>query len=81
MKNYTKVFLANGERLIPLMALSKMEQELKTTRLDFIKVHRSFIVNKNSIRAIEGAKVIVENHKVPIGDQYREELMKAFKKL
>jgi two-component system, LytTR family, response regulator len=80
MKNYTKVFLANGERLIPLIALSKMEQELKATPLDFIKVHRSFIVNKNCIRAIEGAKVIVENHKVPIGDQFREDLMKAFKK-
>jgi two-component system, LytTR family, response regulator LytT len=37
IKNYTKIFLKNGERLLPLTTLSKLENDLKNSNNDFIK--------------------------------------------
>jgi DNA-binding LytR/AlgR family response regulator len=44
-----------------------------------IRVHRSYIVNKHRINRIEDGMVIIGQHKVPIGDSYRDELMRSLK--
>ncbi len=46
MKNYTKVILNNGKILKPLVAFTKMEQELLKVSDDFLRVHRSFLISK-----------------------------------
>ncbi|MBX2978590.1 MAG: response regulator [Flavobacteriales bacterium] len=52
--------------------------EAKLTDSDFIRVHRSFIVRKDKITAIEGPNLILENDKkvIPIGGSYKDELAK-----
>ena len=77
MKNYTKVYLKNGERLLPLLPLSKLEMELDKIGAGLIRVHRSFLVSKQHISAIEGNLVLIGGVKIPIGDQYRELFFKA----
>lgn len=42
----------------------------------FIRVHRSFIVNKDKIDAIEESDLIIAATAIPVGKTYREALMK-----
>ncbi|MEO1245297.1 MAG: response regulator transcription factor [Pseudomonadota bacterium] len=39
---------------------------------DFVRVHRSYIVNRNQVTAISGHDVELGRAEVPIGDRYRE---------
>lgn len=44
---------------------------------DFIRVHRSFIINKTKIRIIEGNRIFIEAFEIPIGANYRETFLKT----
>jgi DNA-binding LytR/AlgR family response regulator len=79
MRNYTRVYLKNGVKLMPLISLSKFEQELKSNSTDFLKVHRSFIVSKKHIEATKGSQILIQNHKIPIGIQYKVEFLRSVK--
>jgi len=43
---------------------------------DFIRVHRSYIVRIDKIKAIEETLIIIGKNLIPIGDSYRPTLMK-----
>lgn len=72
MKNHTKVILSNGKVLKPLVAFSKMEQELLKESDDFLRVHRSFLISKKHITAVKNTSVVVGKSEVPVGMQFRE---------
>ncbi len=72
MKNYTQVFISNGKTLKPLVAFSKMEQDLLKESDDFLRVHRSFLISKKHITALKSNTVVVGKFEVPIGLQFRE---------
>ena len=40
----------------------------------FVKVHKSFAVAKTHIKSIEGNRVFIQDHEVPIGKMYRTEI-------
>jgi DNA-binding LytR/AlgR family response regulator len=77
MKNYTKVTLKKGQPLMPLISLSKLEEDLLKISGNFIRVHRSFIINSHFITAVKARDVIIDVHEIPIGNQYKEHFMKA----
>jgi DNA-binding LytR/AlgR family response regulator len=76
MKNYTRIFLKNGQKIMPLMPLSKIEEQLPTNG-QFLRVHRSFIVGKTHIEAIEGHSIQIGKSAIPIGEQFRESFFKT----
>ena len=80
MKNYTKVFLSNGKILKPLVAFSKMEQELLKESDDFLRVHRSFLISKKHITAVKSTSVIVGKYEVPVGQQFRDTFLQSIGK-
>lgn len=57
--------------------MKAIEQKLPGTK--FARVHRSFIVNTNSIREIDDNAIIMKtsegNKSIPIGKSYRDKLM------
>ncbi len=71
MKNYTKVVLTSGKSYIPLISLSKFEEEVTQLSLHFLRVHRSYLVSRLHIRAIGANYVMLESNKIPIGEQYK----------
>lgn len=77
MKNYTMVILKNGQKLMPLIPLSKFETVLSEAGGEFIQVHRSFLVSKKHIAAIGASSVTVDKFDIPIGVQYKERFYKA----
>jgi two-component system, LytTR family, response regulator len=75
MKNYTKVVLLNGKIYSPLIPLSKFEEELALSSLNFLRVHRSFVVSKKYVYSIGSNYVMIEKNKIPIGDQYKDHFL------
>ena len=76
MKNYTRIVLKNGNKIMPLIPLSKIEEQLPENG-QFLRVHRSFIVAKTHIEAIEGHVIQMGKASIPIGEQFRESFFKT----
>jgi DNA-binding LytR/AlgR family response regulator len=41
----------------------------------FIRIHKSYIVNKDNIDFLERGKVVVKGAYLPVGDTYKENLL------
>ena len=75
MREYVRIHLLNREPVMTLIGMSKIEEALPKDC--FMRVHRSFIVNLNTITTIERNRIVYDkNVYIPISEGYRE----AFKK-
>ena len=69
LKDYVKIYLVDRESpLLTRSNLRGMEKILPTT--DFLRVHNSFIVNKNRIEKISQNRLILPEAALPIGKKY-----------
>ena len=71
--NYTRI-VTESTTLMPKMPFSSFEELLPVNR--FIRIHRSFLINKTKIDHIEGNRVFIGKSELPIGSNYREMLLK-----
>lgn len=71
--NYTKIVMKQ-QTLLPAMTFTAVEQQLPASR--FIRVHRSFIINKEAISHIEGNRIFIGRIEIPIGSNYKETFLK-----
>lgn len=71
--NNTKI-VTTQNTLLPTMTFSTLEDLLPKSL--FLRVHRSFILNKSKIDHIEGNRVFINNTEIPIGGNYREPFLK-----
>jgi DNA-binding LytR/AlgR family response regulator len=70
LKDYVKIYC--GERpVITQMSMKAVEERLPAAQ--FIRVHRSFIINRAHIKYIQRNVVKVGNREIPIGDLYRDQ--------
>lgn len=76
-KNYCMVVLGNGQKLMPLIPLSKFELSLSEAGGNFIQIHRSFLISKNHITAITANNVLLGTFEIPIGVQFKETFFKS----
>ncbi|MBX2870985.1 MAG: LytTR family DNA-binding domain-containing protein [Saprospiraceae bacterium] len=75
--NYTKIHLEE-EMILSHEKISALEKSLPAD--EFIRVHKSFIVATKKIKTIEGNRISIEQHKIPIGQTYKNGLMKRVNK-
>ena len=71
--NYTKI-VTTQQTLTAGITFTSFEQQLPSSI--FIRVHRSFIINKSFISHIEGNRVFVNAIEIPIGHNYKEVFLK-----
>ncbi|GAB4044917.1 LytR/AlgR family response regulator transcription factor [Spirosoma litoris] len=71
--NYTKITTTHNT-LLPTMTFSSFVNLLPPKL--FLRVHRSFIINKSKITHIEGNRIFIGNTEIPIGSNYKEEFLK-----
>lgn len=71
--NYTKIVTVQS-LIMPGMAFSTFTELLPPKA--FIRIHRSFIVNKARITHIEGNRVFIDTIELPIGSNYKDEFMR-----
>lgn len=71
--NYTKI-VTSQNMLMPAMTFAALAGLLPANQ--FIRIHRSFIVNRLAIGHIEGNRVYINNAELPIGSNYKEQFFK-----
>jgi DNA-binding LytR/AlgR family response regulator len=71
LKDYVKIYTEQSPHpILSLMNMKAIEQLLPPSR--FIRVHRSFIVQKSKIREIERNRIVFGDVYIPIGDSYKQ---------
>ena len=70
MREYVAYHTAEG-RTLALGSLRQLEEELPE---NFLRVHKSYIVAKDKVTALEGNLLHVGPERIPIGGSYREEV-------
>jgi DNA-binding LytR/AlgR family response regulator len=71
MRNHTRVVLANGQQLFPLVPLSTFEADLTAIGAVFLRTHRSYIVSRAHIGPVGASYVMVGDARIPIGYQFK----------
>ena len=67
---YIKIFLENQEVITTFMRLKTIEELLPES--DFMRVHKSFIINLNRIQAVDRNRIFIDKKKyIPVGEQYK----------
>jgi two-component system LytT family response regulator len=70
LKDYIKIYTEDSPRaILSLMNMKAMEQLLPASR--FIRVHRSYIVQKSKIRVIDHGRIVFDKAYIPISDSYK----------
>lgn len=75
LKDYV-IIKCNEGRVITLQTMKSLEEKLPDQM--FMRVHRSYIINLESITAVEGNTIYINNKQdksVPIGKNYRDRLL------
>ena len=71
LKDYVKIYTEQSPHpILSLMNMKAMEQMLPTSR--FIRVHRSYIVQKSKIKEIDRNRIVFGDVYIPIGDSYKQ---------
>ena len=72
--SYTVIYSLSKPPLTVAKVLSDYETLL--VNMGFLRVHRSFLVNKDRIDAIEENDLVIAGTRLPVGKTYRDALMK-----
>ncbi len=74
LKDYLKIHITTGKPILTLMNFKELIMKLPGS--NFIRIHRSFIVNIDHIETVQKSKVIIDTIRIPIGESYKEEFLK-----
>jgi DNA-binding LytR/AlgR family response regulator len=71
LRDYVAIHIG-AERILSLESMRHMEEILPDHQ--FIRIHKSYIVNRNKIDYLERSRVVVGKEYLPIGDTYKEKV-------
>ncbi|MFK7972979.1 MAG: LytR/AlgR family response regulator transcription factor [Bacteroidia bacterium] len=71
MRDYVAVHTSDGKRIMTLISLTKMLARLGAP--DFVRVHKSFIVNVHHIHLIQQNRITIGEREIPISGTYRDD--------
>lgn len=72
MQNYVNIYTLKG-KYMTILSLKSLEENLD--KKAFIRVHKSYIVAINKIDGIEGNEIFMQNNRIPISRNYREQVI------
>lgn len=73
LKDYIKIHVEDEPKaILSLISMKSMEEKLPSSR--FIRVHRSFIVQKSKIKVIDRGRIVFGKEYIPVSDSYKQEL-------
>ena len=71
---YIEVYTKSGKQYLIRNSMNNFTENLPS---NFLRVHRSYTINLDHIKRISPVHVFIENYKIPIGKNYRDQLMKV----
>ena len=76
LKDYIRIYLQDGTKIMSLMNMKKMEDYLP--RPEFLRTHRSYIVHMSKAEAIARFRIVFGDQYLPISDSYKEDVQQYF---
>lgn len=74
LKDYVKIHLEDEPRpILSLLSIKTIEEKLPSDR--FMRVHRSYIVQKSKIKVIEKSRIVFNKQFIPISESYKQEFL------
>ncbi|MBI3134233.1 MAG: response regulator transcription factor [Bacteroidetes bacterium] len=73
MREYVSFYTATG-RITALMSLKYLESNLP--KEIFVRCHKSYIINKNMVEALDGSNLLVQGKQIPVGQMYKDDVMR-----
>ncbi|WP_412985052.1 LytR/AlgR family response regulator transcription factor [Pontimicrobium sp. IMCC45349] len=75
LKDYLKFYTVHSEKpILTLKSMKSLEEEL--SKKQFMRVHRSFMVNLKKITTIERNRIVFGDTYIPVSDKYKEAFLK-----
>ena len=72
--NFVKCHLASGRVLLTAETMKQMESQLPAGQ--FIRIHKSYLVNLASVERLSGNVLLLGAREVPVGSTYRQEVLR-----
>ena len=76
LDDYIQIHLKNKTKIVARISMKNILEKLPETK--FIRVHRSFIIPINKVKTIQNKIIQLDDFSVPIGETYKEEILKKF---
>lgn len=76
LRDYIAIHTPQG-KILSLESMRNMEDSLPGQ--NFIRIHKSYIINKDHIEYLERSKVVINKQYLPVGETYREGFMAKLK--
>lgn len=71
LKDYIKIYEEDATKpILSLMSMKAMEDLLPSSR--FMRIHRSYIVQKDKIRVVERGRIVFGKNYIPISESYKQ---------
>ena len=72
LRDYIAIHTATA-KILSLESMKNMEELLPESQ--FIRIHKSYIINRERIEFIERGRIVIHKEYLPIGETYREKVM------
>ena len=79
LKDYLKIYLeGETEPVVSHITMKAMEEMLPGS--DFMRIHRSFIIQKDKIKVVEHNRIVFGKTYIPVSDSYKDAFQKFLDK-
>lgn len=73
LKDYIKIHLTSSSRpVVSLISMHSIEDTLAAR--NFMRIHRSFIVNLDHVNVVERSGIVFGDRQIPVSESYKEKL-------
>ena len=76
LKDYVRFYLKNGDRIMSLMSMKKLEEYLP--KPEFLRTHRSYIVHMSETPLVDRFRIVFGETFIPISENYKDEVQYYF---
>ena len=76
LKDYVRFYLKNGDRIMSLRSMKKLEEYLP--KPEFLRTHRSYIVHMSETPLVDRFRIVFGETFIPISENYKDEVQYYF---
>ncbi len=77
--SYTIIYTKKSRSFTQSTNLQRTKDQLDCNC--FMRVHRSFVINKNFVEKLDGQCIIIQGKSIPVSRQYKKDVNRLFKKV
>jgi len=76
LKDYVRFYLKNGDRVMSLMSMKKLEEYLP--KPEFLRTHRSYIVHMTETPLVDRFRIVFGETYIPVSENYKDDVQSYF---